>query len=127
VVDAGEYRTRRAQALERQALDAAARAKRDRRAIRLDPMPGHERRLVHLAIYDDKEISSSSEGREPWRRVVIAPAGMRVESRGGGYGNRGYGERGGNGQRGGYGQRSSGGRGFGNSGGSRGGGRRSYN
>jgi spoIIIJ-associated protein len=126
VVDAGEYRSRRAQALERQALDAAARAKRDRRAIRLDPMPGHERRLIHLALYEDKEIASSSEGRDPWRRVVIAPAGMRVESRGGGYNNR-HSERGGNGQRGGYGQRGSGGRGFGGSGSSRGGGRRSYN
>jgi spoIIIJ-associated protein len=142
VVDAGEYRTRRAQALERQALDAAARAKRDRRSIRLDPMPGHERRLVHLALYDDKEISSASEGREPWRRVVISPAGMRGEGRGGysggGYGSRGYGERrGGNGGRGGsrggysgsggYGQRGSGSRGFGSPGGSRGSGRRSYN
>jgi spoIIIJ-associated protein len=141
VVDAGDYRSRRAQALERQALDAAARAKRDRRPIRLDPMPGHERRLVHLALYDDKEISTTSEGREPWRRVIIAPAGMRIEGRGG-YGER----RGNNGSRGGSrgrqsggygghgsggygGSRSSGGRGGygGNSGGSRGGGRRSYN
>jgi spoIIIJ-associated protein len=112
VVDAGEYRTRRAQALERQALDAAARAKRDRRSIRLDPMPGHERRLVHLALYEDKEISTSSEGREPWRRVVITPNGAR-ESRGrGGYG----GER-----RGGYGSGGGTGGGYGNRGGGRGG------
>lgn len=128
VVDAGEYRSRRAEALERQALDAAVRAKRDHRSVRLDPMPGHERRLVHLALYDDKEITTSSEGREPWRRVLITPAGVRVESRGegrsegrgeGGYsGNRGgYGNRGGqSGNSGGYGNRGGGNRG-GNSGG----------
>lgn len=150
VVDAGEYRSRRAAALERQALDAAARAKRDRRTIRLDPMPGHERRLVHLALYEDKDVSTSSEGREPWRRVTITPAGVSPQGRGGrgGYGERsggGYGNRGGR-SGGGYGGGSGygGERGYGSSrggsgsgggsrggsrggSGSRGGGRRSYN
>ena len=145
VVDAGDYRTRRAQALSHQAVEAATRAKRDRRSIRLDPMPAHERRLVHLALYEDKEITTSSEGREPWRRVVVTPAGVRPDTRGerreysggrggGGYGRRNGGSGGGYGG-GGYGNRggSGGGRGYGNSGGygssgggNRGGGRRGY-
>jgi spoIIIJ-associated protein len=118
VVDAGDYRSRRATALERQALDAAARAKRDRRSIRLEPMPGHERRLVHLALYEDKEIATASEGREPWRRVIVSPAGMERTS---GQGRGGYS----GGNRGGYGERRGGdqGSGSGGYGGNRGGGR----
>ena len=143
IVDAGDYRGRRAGALERAAHEAAERAKRDRRAIRMEPMPGHERRLVHLALYDDKEITTSSDGREPWRRVVVTPAGLQPErggenrSEGGRYnersggghsGNRGGGRGGSGGNRGG-GERSGGGRsgGFGSNSGSAGGGRRSYN
>ena len=139
IVDAGDYRGRRAGALECAAREAAERAKRDRRAIRMEPMPGHERRLVHLALYDDKEITTSSDGREPWRRVVVAPAGMTPargsDDRGGnergGERSGGYNRSGGAGSRGG-GERSSGGYAGnreGNRGGNRsaGGGRRSYN
>ena len=81
IVDAGDYRGRRASALERAAQEAAERAKRDRRSIRMEPMPGHERRLVHLALYDDKEITTSSDGREPWRRVVVTPAVLKTSGR----------------------------------------------
>jgi len=122
MVDAGGYRVRRSAALEQMARDAASRAKRERRAVRLEPMPAHERRLVHIALREDSEITSGSEGQEPMRRVTVAPAGMRVgndersrsggERRGGfsgGFGgNRssgGYGGPGRGGQRGGSGGR----------------------
>ncbi|MDQ3814683.1 MAG: KH domain-containing protein [Armatimonadota bacterium] len=113
VVDAGGYRARRATALEQSAREAAARAKRDRRPVRLEPMPAHERRLVHLALRDDSEVSTGSEGREPYRHVIITPARMRP----GASSERGS-ERGGYGRGGGYSGRSSGG---GGRGGSRGG------
>jgi len=110
VVDAGGYRARRATALEQSARDAAARAKRDRRAIRLEPMPAHERRLVHIALRDDTEVTTGSEGREPYRHVIITPARMRPGTGGSGSNPR---ERGGPGA-GGFGGR-------GSSGGARGG------
>jgi spoIIIJ-associated protein len=104
IVDAGGYRSRRAQSLEQAARHAASRAKRDRRAVRLDPMPAHERRLVHIALRGDQEISTGSEGREPHRYVVISP------------------KNGGNGGQGGFGGRRGGGRGrFGSSSGNFGG------
>lgn len=93
IVDAGGYRSRRAQSLEQAARNAANRAKRDRRAIRLDPMPAHERRLVHIALRSDSEVSTGSEGREPHRYVVVTPA-----NRGNGY--NGQSNRGGGGRRG---------------------------
>ena len=97
VVDAGGYRAKRADMLEKSAQDGAERARRDRRSVRLEPMPAHERRLVHMALRDENGIVTSSEGREPLRHVVISPEGVRPASneRGGGQNQRG-------GQRGGY-------------------------
>lgn len=131
VVDAGEYRGRRAEAVTRAAREGAERAKRERRSIRLEPMPAHERRLAHLALYDDQTVTTSSEGREPWRRVIVTPAGMTPsssrEERGGGR----YNQRSNGGGRGGYGNQrgsqrggSGGGRSYGSS---AGGGRKGYN
>lgn len=122
VVDAGEYRSRRAVALERAAQDAANRAKRDRRTIRMEPMPAHERRLVHLALREDGEISTASEGREPWRRVIVVPSNARPESGGGGRGRGGFGD-----DRGGGGYGGGGRGGFGGGRGGSSGGRGGYN
>lgn len=91
IVDAGGYRSRRAQSLEQTARHAASRAKRDRRPVRLDPMPAHERRLVHIALRGDSDISTGSEGREPHRYVVVSP-------KSGGGGHSGGGPRGGRGR-----------------------------
>ena len=80
VVDAGGYRAKRADMLEKSAQEGAERARRDRRSIRLEPMPAHERRLVHMALRNESGIETSSEGREPLRHVVIFPEGMRPAS-----------------------------------------------
>lgn len=77
MVDAGDYRSRRAVVLERAVQNAAERARREHRAVRMEPMPAHERRLVHLLLQAEKDLTTSSEGREPWRRVVVAPQGVR--------------------------------------------------
>jgi spoIIIJ-associated protein len=95
IVDAGGYRLRRAQSLEQAARNAASRAKRDRRSIRMEPMPAHERRLVHIALRGDSEIATGSEGREPHRYVVVSPANRGGgNSYSGGQGHGGHGGRG---------------------------------
>jgi spoIIIJ-associated protein len=110
VVDAGDYRRRRQNSLEQTAKAAAARARREHRSIRMDPMPAHERRLVHMALQGETDITTASEGRDPQRRVVITPAGVtaRPSNPRGGNGGRGYGERSSSsfGDRGGFGERS---------------------
>jgi spoIIIJ-associated protein len=108
VVDAGGYRARRMGSLQQMARDAAERVKRDRRPFRLEPMPAHERRLVHMELQQDAELATSSEGREPMRYIVVAPAGYQPSAsdrggRGGFNRNRNSGgNRGGN--RGGFGR-----------------------
>ena len=74
VVDAGNYRARRQSSLEQIARSAAAKARRDGRMVRLEPMPAHERRLVHMFLQVEIDIVTQSEGREPMRRIVVSPA-----------------------------------------------------
>jgi spoIIIJ-associated protein len=74
LVDAGGYRARRAKALRAQADDAAEEALRTGRPIELDPMPALERRVVHEHLRDRGEVETYSEGTEPDRYLVVAPA-----------------------------------------------------
>ncbi len=70
VVDIESYKSRRKNKVQGLARSAAQRAKKQGR-VALPPMNAYERRLVHLALVDDVEISTHSEGEDPNRRVVI--------------------------------------------------------
>ncbi|NLY49651.1 MAG: protein jag [Firmicutes bacterium] len=74
-LDVAGYRERRAATLERLARRTAARVKARRRSVALEPMPAAERRVIHLALQDDPDVVTGSEGREPYRRVVVSPRG----------------------------------------------------
>lgn len=73
VLDAEGYRDKRAQTLHELAHRLAAKAKSQRRKASLEPMSALERRIVHMALADDDEVETHSEGQEPFRRVVIVP------------------------------------------------------
>ena len=75
VVDAEVYRERRRNALERQADRAAHDALRSKRPVALDAMTASERKLVHEYLRDRSDVETYSEGDEPDRHLVVAPAG----------------------------------------------------
>jgi spoIIIJ-associated protein len=75
VVDAAGYRARRQETLERQADGAADEAVRYGRPVALDAMTATERRIVHEHLRDRDEVETYSEGQEPDRHLVVAPAG----------------------------------------------------
>ena len=70
VVDIEGYKNRRKQKIQTIARSAASRAKRLGK-VRLKPMNAYERRLVHLALIDDADVTTHSEGEDPERYVVI--------------------------------------------------------
>ncbi|MGI6129198.1 MAG: RNA-binding cell elongation regulator Jag/EloR [bacterium] len=72
MLDIAGYRARRTQTLTNLAKRTAERVKDRRRQIALEPMSAAERRIIHLTLQDDPEIETASEGREPFRRVVIS-------------------------------------------------------
>ena len=69
VVDIEGYKNRRKQKIQTIARSAASRAKRSGK-VRLKPMNAYERRLVHLALIDDADVATHSEGEDPERYVV---------------------------------------------------------
>jgi spoIIIJ-associated protein len=70
IVDAAGYRERRRATLETMAVRSAQQALRDGRA-ELEPMTAIERKIVHLRLKDFPDVTTSSEGVEPNRYVVV--------------------------------------------------------
>ena len=80
--DCGGYRARREQTLKRLAESIAREAKRKGSPVSLEPMSSWERRLIHIALRDDKEVETRSIGEEPLRRVLVCPVGGQRRERG---------------------------------------------
>jgi len=74
-VDAAGYRERRAAVLQQDADEAVERVLRTGEAVALDAMNAVERRVVHEYLRDRDGIETYSEGAEPDRYLVVAPAG----------------------------------------------------
>lgn len=58
--------------LEKQAKDAAKEVKRWGEAVKLPEMNAHDRRIIHLTLQDDPEISTESEGEGNFKKVVVS-------------------------------------------------------
>lgn len=71
-VDTENYRARRKATLEKLAKNIAAKVKRTRKPVALEPMNPYERRIIHSALQGDRYVTTKSEGEEPNRRVVIS-------------------------------------------------------
>ena len=71
VIDIEDYRERRVETLNRLAQRLADKVKRTGERVVLEPMNPHERKIIHVALQNDRRITTLSEGEEPYRRVVI--------------------------------------------------------
>ncbi len=74
VVDAAGYRDRRRRTLEAVALRSAEEAVRTGGRVELESMSSAERKIVHTALEANEDVTTSSEGDEPNRYVVVEPA-----------------------------------------------------
>lgn len=72
VLDVANYRERHKAHLIEVAEGIAERVLRRRRRITLKPMDARDRKIIHEAIKPFPELSSSSVGVEPNRRVVVS-------------------------------------------------------
>jgi spoIIIJ-associated protein len=73
VVDVEGYRGRRREKLEDMARRTADRVARQGRPVKLRPMTSYERRVIHVALRDDRRIITASEGEDPSRAVIVSP------------------------------------------------------
>jgi spoIIIJ-associated protein len=73
IVDSEGYRQRRIEAIQGMAHRTARRALREKRPLSLPPMSPAERRVIHLFLKENPDVTTSSEGEEENRRVVVNP------------------------------------------------------
>jgi spoIIIJ-associated protein len=73
VVDVEGYRTRREESLIGLAERIGRQVARSRRPIILEPMPPNERRIVHLTLRGNPDVTTESSGEGSMRRVTVQP------------------------------------------------------
>ncbi|WP_099221669.1 RNA-binding cell elongation regulator Jag/EloR [Listeria costaricensis] len=74
IVNVGDYRERRFETLSNLAKKMADKAIKTRRPVHLEPMPSFERKIIHAILSENERIETHSEGRDPYRYVVIKSA-----------------------------------------------------
>ena len=72
-IDAGGYREKHRKTLERKAREYAEAVKAQGQEAELEPQSPRDRRIIHLALADDPDVYTYSEGEGSRRRVVISP------------------------------------------------------
>lgn len=73
IIDAEGYRELRAEQLALLSKKLAYKVAKNNTSIELEPMNPFERRVIHTTLQEDKYVTTSSEGTEPNRYVVISP------------------------------------------------------
>jgi spoIIIJ-associated protein len=73
VIDIESYRERHKQSLIELALKHGEKAKRIGKPVTLNPMNAHDRRIVHLALQQDRDIKTKSRGEGLYKKIIIYP------------------------------------------------------
>jgi spoIIIJ-associated protein len=73
VIDVEGYRNRRERQLRQLAHRMAEQAIRTGKKQVLEPMPPNERRIIHMELREDEQVTTESYGEEPHRKVTIIP------------------------------------------------------
>ena len=71
ILDIENYREKREESITHYADKMARIAVRQHRTVKLDYMNPYERRVVHSHLQSNRAVTTYSEGKEPYRRVVI--------------------------------------------------------
>jgi len=76
IVDVNGYKVKRARMLQNLALRMADEAIQRKRTVALEPMPPHERRIIHLALRGHPDVVTKSIGEGAGRKVTIVPRAL---------------------------------------------------
>jgi spoIIIJ-associated protein len=79
VIDVEGYKSRRETMLKRLAKRMAEQVIQRGRTVALEPMPPHERRIIHMTLRDHPEVTTESVGEGERRKVTIVPRRARPE------------------------------------------------
>ena len=73
IIDVNDYKSKRRTRLEKTAKYTAKDVAKTKKEAHLEPMNSYERRIIHNALTNSKDVITESEGEEPNRHVVIKP------------------------------------------------------
>lgn len=71
VLDTEDYRKKREETLVRLAKRLADKVRKTGKKVELEPMNPYERRIIHSALQNYADVTTYSEGEEPFRKVII--------------------------------------------------------
>jgi spoIIIJ-associated protein len=72
-LDVENYKQHRYEDLRTLALNVAQQVKIKKLTLRLEPMSAFERRIIHLTLADDPDVTTESVGQGDARKVMIIP------------------------------------------------------
>jgi spoIIIJ-associated protein len=76
VVDVEGYRQRRYESLRLLARRLAEQVKSTGKSVTLEPMPANERRIIHLELKDNPDVTTQSMGQGEERKIAIISRGI---------------------------------------------------
>lgn len=71
ILDTEDYRRKREETLHRLAKRLADNVIKSGKKVELEPMNPYERRIIHSTLQEYDQITTYSEGEEPYRKVII--------------------------------------------------------
>ena len=71
ILDAENYRSKREKTLVNLANRLADKVEKTRKSVTLEPMNPYERKVIHCTLQNHPRVKTKSEGKDPYRKVVI--------------------------------------------------------
>lgn len=82
-IDTENYRQKRSDALIALSNRLAQKVAKSGKKFALEPMNPYERRIIHANLQENEEVTTFSVGKEPYRKVIIAPKFQKSFKKGG--------------------------------------------
>ncbi len=74
ILDTENYRHKRKNTLTALAEKLGAKAKQAKKPVTVNPMNAHDRRIIHMALQNDTDLTTKSRGEGTFRKIIIIPA-----------------------------------------------------
>ena len=71
ILDAENYRSKREKTLVNLANRLAGKVERTKKSVTLEPMNPYERKVIHCTLQNHPKVRTRSEGKDPYRKVII--------------------------------------------------------
>lgn len=73
ILDTENYRRKREESLVALAEKLGEKAKRTKKPVTVNPLNAHDRRIIHMVLQEDRELTTRSRGEGSMRKIIIVP------------------------------------------------------